>query len=83
MIATQFSKKPHTVLMIDIYTNSPRGDQGDVGTSYHRGFGNVLFIDNSVRSFRSDEFVEDGDFIKGKPIWNHPHMYWGEPPKPK
>ncbi len=83
IIASPFSKKPHTVLMFDIFSNSPRGTQQNVGTSYHRGIGNVLFIDGSVRSFRSAEFVTDGDFVHGKPIWNHPHMYWGYIPKPK
>ena len=79
-IATPYAKKPHAVLMFDIYPNSPRGTQRDVGASYHRGIGNVLFIDNSVRAFRSNEFVVDGKFPSGKPIWNHPHMYWGPEP---
>lgn len=80
-IASPFAKKPHAVLMFDIYPNSPRGRQSDVGTSYHRGIGNVLFIDGSVRLFRADEFVVDGNFKNAKPIWNHPHMYWGTKPK--
>jgi len=81
MSASQFAKKPHAVLMFDIFPNMPRGAQRDVGTSYHRGIGNVLFIDGSVRSFRDDEFVVGGDFKNPKPIWNHPNMYWGYMPK--
>ncbi|MFY4729985.1 DUF1559 domain-containing protein [Nitrospira sp. BLG_2] len=81
LIASQFYNKPHTVLMFDIYPNSPRGAQADVGTSYHRGIGNVLLIDGSVRSFRDDEFVVGGNFKHPVPIWNHPHMYWGDTPK--
>lgn len=80
IIASPFAKKPHTVLMFDIFYNMPRGQQRHVGTSYHRGIGNVLFIDTSVQSFRADEFVVDGDFEHPKPIWNHPRLYWGDMP---
>ena len=81
--AGRFLDKPNTVFMFDIYSNDPRGYQKHVGTDYHRGVGNVLFLSGSVLTFRAEDFVVDGDFKHPKPIWNHPHMYWGYTPKPK
>ena len=75
--ASWFAKKPHTVVLFDVYSNISCGAQRNVGTKYHRGVGNVLFLDGAVRLFRDDEFVVGGDFKTAVPIWNHPHMYWG------
>lgn len=76
-----FSKRPNTVFMFDILDNSPAGYQKHVGTGYHRGTANVLMLSGSVLNYRADEFVLDGNFKQAKPIWNHPHMYWGYTPK--
>ncbi len=81
--ASMFSKPGITVFMFDVFSNISCGSQKNVGTKYHNGIGNVLFLDGSVRSFRDDEFVVNGDFAHPVPIWNHPHMYWGYLPKPK
>jgi prepilin-type processing-associated H-X9-DG protein len=79
--ASLFPKQGNTVFMFDVYSNISCGSQKNVGTTYHRGVGNVLFLDGSVRSFQADDFVVDGDFKHPVPIWNHPHMYWGYMPK--
>lgn len=81
MTASRFAKNPDTVFMFDILDNSPAGYQRHVGTSYHRGVGNILFLDGSVRAFRSREFVKDGNFSDPIPIWDHPQMYWGYQPR--
>jgi|CXWL01.1.fsa_nt_gi prepilin-type processing-associated H-X9-DG protein len=83
LMANIYAKKPNTVFMFDILENSPAGYQKHVGTTYHRGAGNVLFLDGSVQSFRDAEFVVNGDFKHPIPIWNNPHLYWGYTPKPK
>jgi hypothetical protein len=80
--ATPFRKKPNTVFMFDIYPNESRGHQVDVATIFHRGIANVLFLGGAVNSFRSRDFVVDGDFKRGVPIWNDPRLYWGYLPKP-
>ena len=80
--ASLFNKKPNTVYMFDVYSNISCGSQRNVKTPYHRGIGNVLFLDGSVQSFRSDEFVVAGDFDHPVPIWTNPQMYWGYTPKP-
>lgn len=80
--ATLFLKKPSTVYMFDIYSNKSCGYQADVATAFHRGIANVLFLGGAVNSFRSRDFVVDGDFRRGVPIWNDPRLYWGYLPKP-
>ncbi len=79
--ARPFLKKPHTVFMFDIYPSVSCGQPGDVATLFHRGIGNVLFLTGAVDSFRSEDFVVDGDFRRGIPIWTHPELFWGYTPK--
>lgn len=81
--ASMFARQSSTVFLFDVYSNISCGSQKNVGTTYHWGVGNVLFLDGSGRAFRADEFVIDGDFKHPKPIWDHPHMYWGYKPKSK
>lgn len=81
ILASAFPAQGNTVFMFDVYNNISCGSQKDVGTKYHRGIGNVLFLDGSVRVFRDDEFVLNGDFRQHVPIWHHPHLYWGYIPK--
>lgn len=76
----RFVKHPNTVFLFDIYSNDPNGWQEDVGTSYHRDFANVLFLDGSVSGFKTADFVRDGIFKPPYMIWNHPHLYWGYRP---
>ena len=75
-----FAKKPHTVFMFDIYRNDSRGYQKDVATKFHGNFANVLYLEGAVANFRSVDFVENGDFRRPKPIWNHSNLYWGYTP---
>lgn len=80
--ASAHPKQSHTVFMFDVFSNISCGGQKNVGTAYHAGFGNILYLDGSVRAFRSRDFVKDGDFRNPVPLWNHPQMYWGYlPPK--
>jgi len=81
--AALFHKRPSTVFMFDIYPNESRGHQVDVATVFHRGIANVLFLSGAVDCFRSRAFVVDGDFRRGRPIWNDPRLYWGYLPKPQ
>lgn len=80
--ATIFHQKPSTVFMFDIYSNISCGYQADVATAFHRGIANVLFLGGAVNSFRSRDFVVNGDFRRGVPIWNDPRLYWGYLPRP-
>ena len=83
-IPIQASRHPReslTVLMFDVFSNVSCGAQKNVGTTYHRDFANVLFLDGAVRAFKDHDFVKDGDFKNPVPIWNHPHMYWGYLPE--
>jgi hypothetical protein len=80
--AMPFLKKPSTVFMFDIYKNASLAHQNGVATAFHRGIANVLFLGGAVNSFRSRDFVVDGDFRRGVPIWNDPRLYWGYLPKP-
>lgn len=79
--ARRFQDRPQTVLMFDIYPNSSRGYQPDVATAFHGDYANVLRLTGSVAGFRPDDFVEDGDFERGVPIWYHPELYWGYLPR--
>jgi len=79
--ASLFAHQSKTIFMFDVYSNISCGSQRNVGTDYHKGLGNVLFLDGSVRPFRSEDFVVDGNFKNPRPIWNHPNMYWGYMPK--
>lgn len=89
-----WSSKPHTVLMFDIYPNSPAGTPRDVSTSYqgvtgragkfrlHGDYANILYINGSVGNCTTDDLVTDRDFKHGDVIWNNPKLYWGYTPKP-
>jgi hypothetical protein len=83
ILASTFTNPGRTVYLFDVFGNISCGSQKNVGTTYHRGIGNVLFLDESVRAFRDDEFVVNGDFKHPTPIWNHPHLYWGFVPEAK
>lgn len=80
---TIFTKPAATVFLFDIYRNDSRGNQGDVGATFHRGTGNVLFLDASVDGFLAEHFVKDGNFADPDFIWTHPRLYWGYTPKNK
>lgn len=77
ILASQFKEQGRTVFMFDVYSNVPDGHQDDVATSFHRGIGNVLFLDGSVAAFSASDFVTDGDYRNGDLIWRHPKLYWG------
>ncbi len=78
--ATPFRNPARTVLMFDIYRNDSRGHQDDVATSFHHNFANVLFLDGAVAGFQAIDFMTDGDYRRGDPIWMHPDLYWGYTP---
>lgn len=77
ILASQFKEQWRTVFLFEIFGNSPCGKQDNVGTSFHRGIGNVLFLDGSVDGFSASDFVKGGDFVSGDLIWQHPRLYWG------
>jgi prepilin-type processing-associated H-X9-DG protein len=78
--ATPFRRPASTVLMFDIYRNDSRGHQDDVATSFHQNFANVLFLDGGVADFQASDFVIDGDYRRGRPLWTHPALFWGYRP---
>ncbi len=78
--ASHFMTEPYTVFMFDMYPNDPRGMQDDVGTSYHKNYANVLYVDSGVSNFKAEDFVVDGNYRKRDLIWNHPFLYWGYRP---
>ena len=75
--ATPFAKSPYTVFMFDIYRNDSRGKQKDVATKFHKNYANVLYLNGAVANFQAKDFVTDGDYRHGDPIWKHPQLYWG------
>lgn len=81
--ASQFKDQSRTVFMFDVYSNVPDGKQDDVATTFHRGVGNVLFMDGAVAAFSANDFVTHGDFRNGDLIWRHPNLYWGYLPPPR
>ncbi|MEK6798914.1 MAG: DUF1559 domain-containing protein [Planctomycetota bacterium] len=74
-----YSAHPFTVYLFDIHRNDSRGKQRDVATSFHRGVGNLLYVSGGVGTFKAADFVEDGDYDRAIPVWNHPWLYWGYP----
>lgn len=76
--ASRFMGRPKTVYMFDIYANYPNGDPTDVATEFHRDSANVLYVDGAVAGdFKATDFVENGDWSDGDPIWRNPRLYWG------
>lgn len=81
--ARRFAREPFTVFMFDIYPNQPAGYQPQIGSRYHGNVANVVYVAGSVATFKAEEFMTDGDYFKGRPIWDHPRLYWGyRPPVP-
>jgi type II secretory pathway pseudopilin PulG len=78
--ASRFVRKPHTVVLFDVYGNSPNGKQSDVATSFHEDRGHVLYLSGAVDGFRAKDFVVDGDYSRRELIWDHPNLYWGYTP---
>lgn len=78
--AQVFAKRPHTVFMFDIYPNAYHGHPGDVATSFHKNYANVVYLSGAVADFQAEDFVTDGDFVNGDVIWTHPKLDWGYRP---
>ncbi len=78
--AKRFDKRPNTVFLFDIYPNESHGWQVDVGTSFHRNYANVLYLDGRVANFKAADFVRDGKFQLSNMIWNNPELDWGYRP---
>ncbi len=85
-------RHPNTVLMFEIYPNSPAGTPRDVATKYqrtwsgrpagrfHGDYANVLYVDGGVNHVTTGDLVTNHDFRHGKIVWYHPRLYWGYAP---
>ncbi len=78
--ASRFVRQPHTVVLFDVFGNSPNGKQSDVATSFHEDRGHVLYLGGAVAGFRARDFVVDGDYSSRELIWDHPSLHWGYTP---
>lgn len=90
--ARMFDKRPNTVFMFDIYSNSMAGTprsvasvfqrtyQGGYIGEFHGDYANVLFLGGAVGNCVTDDLVTDRDFRRGDVIWTRPELYWGYRP---
>ena len=72
-----FTDKLTTVWMFDIYQNQPNGSPLNVAAAFHKNYSNVLYLTGRVDHFEAEDFVEEGDWVYGDIIWDHPQLYWG------
>jgi prepilin-type processing-associated H-X9-DG protein len=90
--ARWFARRPTTVLLFDIYPNSPHGSPRDVATRFqrtpqgifagrfHGDYANLLYLDGTVGHCQTNDLVTERHFRNGRVIWDHPRLYWGYPP---
>jgi prepilin-type processing-associated H-X9-DG protein len=92
VLARRFSRRPNTVILLEIAPNLPGGSPRTVATEhfrdfrgnrlakFHGNYANLLLLDGRVEDITANDLFTPLDYLDGAINWHHPVIYWGYPP---